>query len=381
MTPAQSKKKCLLILGSGFSKAISEQMPTVLELVEPLKQLIEQDSALKDLENPRYQTLLSNPELLLTYLAQDQPWKEPWEAAKDQGLYLKVVKWLARHIASCEHRAFIDFRDKFRNKEKEWPVKLAQWLNKTLTPVISFNYDTLLERICYFHVKAETHSPNGQIITQNLDAFNLYRLPLTVITHREAGTGHAPPQTSFQLIKLHGSINWFYSGSTKFAGEQIYYKVIDSESPLNDMVLTFSPLTTPVVDPSKKLFHNEIDRLTSDKDPLIIPPLAEKSRFYSNQTVRLLWDQARKQLAEAEEVYFVGYSLPDTDLTTKLLLQTACMGQSKTIYIVNNDLPNKGKLLRRYSEVFPKGTVKENYIRPDAVEAMVNELCRNEAQC
>ena len=380
----ESKNKRLLILGSGFSKAVSDKMPVVQELVAPLNEKVERDEELGALKNPRYQYLLSQPELLLTYLSQDQPWKEPWETPKEWALFVRISRWLAKHIEDCEDRAFKD-------QVPGWAKRLAQWLHKTKTSVITFNYDTVLERICYRYVSVKVlgiDARSGQVIEANqpIYSFNLYRLPLTIITHREAGTDHAPPQETFHLIKLHGSINWFYSGGEYFPGEQIYLREIDSESPKIDMTKIpegYPPLP-PGFDPKK-----ELERLLSDKAPLIIPPVAEKSRFYLNQTIRSLWGQAREYLAQAEEIYCVGYSLPDTDLTTKLLLQTACAGREKTLYIVNivkgeKADDDKRALRDRYEKAFPP-TVKidDRFVyklkEPDkhdkAVKDMTEFLC------
>ncbi|MEM4402554.1 MAG: hypothetical protein QW376_08775 [Candidatus Caldarchaeum sp.] len=357
MTEAQSKKR-LLILGSGFSKAVSDKMPVVRELADALKKQIKEDPELKDLEDPKYQHLLNDPELLLTYLAQDQPWKEPWEAPKEWAVFLKISKWLAGYIQDCEAKAFKQNDDLIPT----WKP-LASWLHQTRTPVITFNYDTVLERICY-------HSD------ERLDCYCLYNIPLSTIFLREAGTFGGDWKDTFCLIKLHGSINWFYSGVEQFPGEQIYFRNVDKMSPDDDMVDEDEAAQDS--GSSKK----DIERLLSDKVALIIPPVAEKSRFYANQTIRSLWSKAREYLKAAEEIYVVGYSLPDTDLTTKLLLQTACTGQPKTVYIVNNDEEGKNNLLRRYHDAFPQETnFKDDYIRSNAVEAMVKDLCKEEALC
>ncbi len=141
MDNAKNKKKRLLILGSGFSKAVSEKMPVVRELADALKQQIKNDPELKDLEDPKYQHLLNDPELLLTYLAQDQPWKKPWEAPKEWAVFLKISQWLAEHLKKCECQAF-------EGEIPEWTKHLAKWLYETKAWVLTFNYDTVLERAC-----------------------------------------------------------------------------------------------------------------------------------------------------------------------------------------------------------------------------------------
>ena len=374
----ESKKERLLILGSGFSKAVSDKMPVVRELAQALQKQIKTDPELTALKEPQYQHLLNDPEMLLTYLAQDQPWKEPDETHKDRALFLRVATWLARYIENCEDLAFKG------NNIKDWVIDLASWLHHTKTPTITFNYDTVLERVCRLRVKAKTWVPKNQYPPSwnppswseedlPLHASNLYQMPFGMIPQR-AGPAPLPlPQSTFHLIKLHGSINWFYSGEEQFPGEQVYFRLVDSWSPHSDMTQDVSWGGPP---PPFDL-KTEIKKLLSDKVPLIIPPVAEKSRFYANQTIRSLWGKAREYLAQAEEIYCVGYSLPDTDLTMKLLLQTACAGKAKTVYIVNNDVKGKEDLVRRYKDAFPKGiTIKDDYIRADAVEAMTEDLCK-----
>ncbi|MCS6902749.1 MAG: hypothetical protein NZO41_00485 [Candidatus Bipolaricaulota bacterium] len=362
MTEAKSKKQ-LLILGSGFSKAVSEKMPTVRELAEALKQQINEDPELKDLEDPKYQHLLNDPELLLTYLAQDQPWKKSWEALKERALFLRISKWLAEQIEQCEDQAF-------GVEIPEWTKRLAKWLNETKAWVITFNYDTVLERACWLYLKEV--KPQGD---HHAIIFNSYRIPLAPIQSRIAAVLGDLEDYMFDLVKLHGSINWFYSGLEEFPGEQIYCRLVNSKSPYKDDYVSERSILWGVSQEVLKM-------LLSDRINFIIPPVAEKSRFYSNRTVRSLWGKARDYLQQAEEIYVIGYSLPDTDLTTKLLLQTACVGKTKTVYIVNNNVKGKENLLRRYKDAFPEGTiVRDDYIRPDAVEAMVNDLCKEVIVC
>jgi hypothetical protein len=44
---------------------------------------------------------------------------------------------------------------------------------------------------------------------------------------------------------------------------------------------------------------------------------------------------------------------------------------------VNNDVKGKEDLVRRYRDAFPKEVaIKDDYIRADAVEAMIKDLCK-----
>ena len=63
------------------------------------------------------------------------------------------------------------------------------------------------------------------------------------------------------------------------------------------------------------------ERLLRGREPLIVPPTALKGPFYRAPYLRGLWQQARRAIREATDLYLVGYSLPVTDLVTVGLLR------------------------------------------------------------
>lgn len=319
--------KRLLILGSGFSKAVFSNMPTVKELAQHLRRE-------RALQQDPYDKLVDDPELLLSYLSLEQPWKEPSEALEDKALFVRIQKTLAQFIADCEDQAF-------KNPIPGWIKRLVEHLHQSRTPVITFNYDTVLERL-------NSKVGKGREV-------DLYDLALSIIWSREGEMWQYLRIKRFHLIKLHGSINWFYSGAEGFPGEQVYFRPVDSDSPHTDGINGI-----PRPEPS---------RLLKDKVPLIIPPVAEKSRFYPNQTIRTLWWDARKALEKADEIFCVGYSLPATDLTTKLLFRSVAWPEK--VFIVNK---TASKLAERYQKAFPKAEINADFDGEDAVKKMVDYL-------
>jgi len=336
--------KRALILGSGFSKAVfPDSMPTVTDLRPLLRQI-------EGLSVAPYDSLADKPELLLSYLAQNQPWKEPSEGLSDQGLFVQVQETLAEYIAACEARAFL-------RPTPGWASGLIEHLHGARTSVITLNYDTVVERIVH---RLKWGRPEGTWPRE----YDLYNLPLSALRLRAAGTWGKTEVATFHLIKLHGSINWYYSGVEGFPGEQVYYRAVNSNAPASDDW------------GGKFVTDGQIKRLSKDKVPLIIPPVAEKSRFYENRTVRMLWTTARKALAEAEEVVCVGYSLPETDLTMKLFLQA--FARPKKVMIVNIEPPDAEEgqqMLRRYREAFPGVEVDgRTFMCEGAVEKMAEYM-------
>lgn len=335
--------KRVLILGSGFSKAVFDCMPTVTDLKPLLRKT-------KDLSVAPYDGFADNPELLLSYLALSQPWKESASALHDQALFVQVQEALGEYIAASEARAF-------RKPPPDWAVRLIEHLHDAHTSVLTLNYDTLVERIVY---QLKFGKPDGTWPTE----YDLYDLPLSSLRLRSAGTFGRPEVTTFRLIKLHGSINWYYSGVEGFAGEQVYFRAVNSESPNRDDW------------GGKSATDRQIKRLSKDKRRLIIPPVAEKSRFYENRTVRALWVAARDAVLEADEVLFVRYSLPESDLTMKLFLQAFARPRKVTIVDIEAPGTEKGQqLLRRYREVFPNVEIDaQPYMCEGAVEKMVEYM-------
>lgn len=333
----------VFILGSGFSRAFSDAMPTVDELANKLRER-------PPFRESPYDNLVENPELLLSYLDLAQPWKEPEEVLRDQALFIETQKALAEEIARSEAQAF-------KHPVPEWAADLVQYLHETRTTVITLNYDTVLERTLH---KALPGRPNRDGPRE----FDLYDMPLSVLRLRQSGTLGGEEVDTFRLVKLHGSINWFYSGHEGLSGEQIYFRAVTSDSPSQDDWGRSNDT------------DREVKRLTKDKTPLIVPPVSEKSRFYENRTIRALWTAARGALAQADEVWCVGYSLPETDLTMKLFLRS--VARPKRVTIVNRAHGVNGsdqRILERYREAFPESGIDgQTFMGENSVQKMTEHL-------
>ncbi|MBS1693781.1 MAG: hypothetical protein JST91_16330 [Actinobacteria bacterium] len=109
-------------------------------------------------------------------------------------------------------------------------------------------------------------------------------------------------------MKLHGSLNWRYSGPGSPPGDIIYDIGIDGRQGW-----TVEGISSPC---------DDVEVLSSDREPMIVPPTAVKSSYYNNRTLRSLWMQAAEALKGAEELVLMGFSLPVTDLLVASMLTT-----------------------------------------------------------
>ncbi|MEF8847481.1 MAG: hypothetical protein V5A57_03585 [Candidatus Paceibacterota bacterium] len=313
----------LVILGAGFSKAFSGNMPTMADLHHEIRSEFEGDEIW---ESKPFLDNIDNFELLLSYLGSNQPWKSISEDYKDKALFKKIKERLAEHITELGWEAFFgDIPD--------WANNFALLLHEKKIPVITFNYDTILEQLLLYRRDGEW--------TGRFPMENLYTIPLRDITQRDVLTPSYSNSTlaTFDLIKLHGSINWFYSGEDNFPGEQIYYHGLTSKEPEEK---SFS--THPIL-------GGEYSKVLKDKQHLIIPPVMEKSQFYSNKLIKSLWEDARTELSKADRILSIGYSLPQTDLTTRMLVNSSSPN-TEEVFVVDNDPSKEGKLRENYNKAF-----------------------------
>ena len=159
------------------------------------------------------------------------------------------------------------------------------------------------------------------------------------------------PADGFRLAKLHGSINWYYSGAESFFGETIYDVGIRPEwgSSTEDKFLTKS--------------HYVLDKV-----PLLVPPTSSKNAFFANEAIRGNWRSARSYLEDAEEVVVIGYSTPASDLMARGLL-SATSPAKVTLVDIDTTLPE------RYKSFLKGDTIDATFVRPErALESYIEDL-------
>jgi hypothetical protein len=376
-------KSKVLVLGAGFSKAFDNRMPLLKEIADyfykfqggELKHWLEEQvkeykekfdpvralhglpiPELLDLFKEPYQTLLTQPEsfeLLLTYLSQEQPWKSNFDILRDQALFTSIAEHLGVYLEKCQQRAFQEACIR-QTGSGESPLRIPSWLSKlseyliqNKIHVITFNYDTVIEwaLLC-------TPLTNGKNPASYVDA-EIYGLRLSLLEACEGEPFSKFVPQSFKLIKLHGSINWFYSG---FSSGEVYYYPIRQD-----------PAVTCSLDSIK------------GKERFIIPPILNKAALYDHQIIRSLWRDAKFYLEQADEIVCIGYSMPLTDLTTRLLFQSLSKFSGKTVYVVNiaQNQAEADELIKRYKTVFPQQIVDKRFLLPperNPVERMVEFL-------
>lgn len=292
-----------VILGSGFSRAISEHMPTMSELGSGvLGRLGLEPTVLDDFGG--------NLEQWMSYLSVDQPWLTPADNYENRGLFERVSRAVYDEIAVDEQRVMSD------TALPIWLARLAWTWNQERVRVFSFNYDTLLERA----VTATAHPGTFADV-----------YAATLGDRLSVGSGimispGPPTRNLLRLFKLHGSTSWAFSGL---------------DGPVNDRILLWDQALGwglwPAPEETPPLPRDE--NLWDDVVPLIIPPTLTKGPFYANLTLRAQWRRAAEALSIADRLTVIGYSFPQADLVAQQWVSTSFRGDRMDVVDWSDDRP------------------------------------------
>lgn len=116
-------------------------------------------------------------------------------------------------------------------------------------------------------------------------------------------------EDSLRILKLHGSLNWFYKArSSEDAKNSIRAPRGRIHCLANRRILSGLRMQS-----GRKLVHLL---------PLVVPPIYEKGPLYRQQ-IGELWTKGREALEQAEELIIFGYSFPDADYSARSLLRGA----------------------------------------------------------
>lgn len=286
----------VFILGAGFSKAVSKEMP-IIKGGELAKQVLSRYKFRDSIPTDIRRMIEENFENALDFLASDKPWLSESENERHRAIYLELT-YVIRAV----------FWRK-RNDPEVWKVTIPHhWLEELIAYwhnnhciVITLNYDTLIECIAStIYSRKRPAIPTGDLYPIRFTDAALANGSIQTTSHKIEN-----PMETFRLFKLHGSINWFYSGRATFFGEELF--------------------CVPCKDGIDGVFGGEDNadwHRLSGKCSLIVPPASDKSRFFQHEALRSMWFQAGEAIKQANRIFCLGYSLPESDLTIAQFLRS-----------------------------------------------------------
>lgn len=341
----------VFFLGAGFSKAINPRFPTLLELSTSVKANFlnrYQSGPIRERFNEIPFGLDSNVEQFLSYLISDWPWKSSVDKDLDLALYKAYV-----------YEIFIGLRDIVSERPSEEFLDLLKFAaDDSLNSILSLNYDDLVEEL---HRKYWRPTYEGWFAGVTIKVEERYEKD-----RQTRSSPYVVNEQDGQNVAITVSRDWITSTTTEvfkqtllgtrwgqghhrnMYGDGAYKKVLGwlqgdfcaapDRRPIEPKVLHLhgsvkwdneeSDSTLRIKQPNGS---TSIERI-----PYIVPPVLDKSRHYSSVRLREEWSQAHAAIERANEIVFIGFSFPLTDLSCQFLFKSATQPGTR-IWVVNRD--------------------------------------------
>lgn len=306
----------VVIVGAGFSRAVSECFGLTEELGQAAIEKAGLPSDMRPGREERFESWLSR-------LAEDQPYRPAAESLEARAQFLRLATSVAEVVAEWEARAFA-------STPPTWLEDLLSVLHVRRGIIISFNYDHVIE------CGVEGHCLMDRAAEVRVRAADvLARLPLcATYLEEEERTYPVPwpgnllgqdpklmpsgwlPET-FRLVKLHGSLSWYWDPGDHLGITLQRWRV---PGRFGDYV--------PADEAERR-------RSLPSREPFVVPPTATKSPYLTNLVTRELWKTAREALSVASRVVLLGYSLPGEDQVVQGLLAETLRHRNVKVVVAN----------------------------------------------
>lgn len=276
------------VLGAGFSKAISAAMPLADDLV---REIAREDS--EQAEEPDNVLLRGGPDLerWLSYLSEDQPFLNPVHNMRNRSRFFAATAQIRSYLSAAQDEAV-------KARPTWWLIQFAKYLHVGQRSVVTFNYDTLLERATVSALRSSLPREYERCAPAFHAARVRARIPSQWDNPRQDYP--LPLIPSFRLMKLHGSLDvWWAPGDS--TGETV----------VRDHCVDWAQVSHYGGDP---------DIQPAGKEVFITPPTVTKSIYYQNPVIRQIWLDAFDAMSSASRVFLVGYSLPLADTVVANLI-------------------------------------------------------------
>ena len=323
MIPVKYKK--VYVLGSGFSKSVSSKMPILTELSDSLMDLDEMSNF------PELTGFIKNVTSLAGSNKDVTSIEQLSSIILSKGLFYNAGEKV--YYAILKHQLlrwiFEQIEVDAPQVDSEKRNSLIRFFNacssdKSPSLVISFNYDLLVERLLH----------NSEMLNWQTD----YMVKLN--QYLDYPIMQSSQWQRLNYLKLHGSFNWFVApGANRTDLSNVY--LVEEDKPSKDLI-----------------HHRDI--------PVYIPMAYVKKEFFEGSLYNILWNMARRYLDQADEVVFIGYSFPKTDIDN-LYFFLNYQQKISEIVILEDESSIK---LKRLESLFPHS----NVINMDAYDYIVKNL-------
>lgn len=243
-------------------------------------------------------------------------------------------------IRSIRHVANPGLASNALNPARLMLRRLRYECNANLT-LVTTNYDLHCELACIDSQSGDEALPKCRLAPALYRAAALYeplqggRMPPSL--YAESGD-----QEALLLLKLHGSVNWYSDESQQQIEVDGRLVPLASEQSTAIIRETQEPAYWRLKEP-------RADDVFSSQRPVILPPTVLKP--HSSPAVNQQWNLAVNAIAEADHIWFIGYSFPPTDSYMKYVLAAGLAQNARVRQIAIID-PSREVCFGRATRVF-----------------------------
>jgi hypothetical protein len=312
----------VFVLGAGFSRAISGAMPLTDELgnatLARLDLTDRRRAPVRSFARGRFEEWLS-------YLSEPQPHFPEDRVLEARALLVRVTRMMREVLAECQLEAL-------SSEPPQWFGEFLSLVHTRRAIVITLNYDNLIE--CGVETFSLPLRPNAHVTEEDIlrglpAAANAIEMAQSDFVHFSAPSAYTmsrDPSATFELLKLHGSLSWYWS-----SGDQTGLSIQRWNLPGKFNVLYGEDVEAR-------------NRYLFGREPYVVPPAATKSSYLSDPLIRELWRRAARALASASRIVLVGYSVPQADQSLGGMIAEAIRGRQVELEVV--DLKPRGPVAR-----------------------------------
>ena len=157
--------------------------------------------------------LVKNFEQWLSYLVESPPWLSPSAQVRNRAAFLDVSKAVETVMERRQLMMLLEQVGQERQGAEgcpRWLQRLVREWERYRTKVITFNYDQLVELAWLLYTKDIRGKSSDR--SSSRDLYPVVLTPLTARGGHGSFKASSNSPSDFQLLKLHGSLGWYYSG-------------------------------------------------------------------------------------------------------------------------------------------------------------------------
>ena len=307
--PQNAPRKHVFVTGAGFTRALVPHAPLLVDdfnndSLEDTVRGLPNASRLLNRERSKHPEGFIDIERLMTRLDALMPYDYADDAGNAANEYAFLLSELRRAFLGRLHEAW---QGDIRREELD---RFARFCAENGCCCITFNYDDFLDE--------------ALARTEQWNPYRGYGFYCRSSSDGITGLSWGVMDSRLLLLKLHGSTNW---------RPKLGYA---------------NPVALDSITHHHDWSGHDLDSHHLEPEPVIVPPVLSKSSLVEQPVLRLVWSRAFAELATADQVTFIGYSFPTTDIAVRTLFGEAMEDLPReNITIVNLARDEAGKDIAR----------------------------------